>query len=241
VKAIAGLLVAVPLASGAVLAVEAALALRAPSPPTPGSLDGEYGSGAGHVTITWLGDSLAAGTGAREPDGALPVLTANQLGRPVTLRVAAKGGTRVGDIGEEQRPVTATAGADVVLIAVGTNDATRGGSVASFRSSYRRLLGQVDRHAAVVLLGLPDLGASPRFAQPLRAVLAWRARAFDRVVRDLAAETGAGYVDLRATSAAFRARSGMFADDGYHPSSRGQELWARAVARVVGAMLPEVR
>jgi lysophospholipase L1-like esterase len=82
-----------------------------------------------------------------------------------------------------------------------------------------------------VLLGVPDMGAIPRLAQPLRAVAGFRGRELDEVVREVASDTGATYVPIAAaTGPAFRrAPERHFAADDYHPSPSGYRLWADAV------------
>jgi lysophospholipase L1-like esterase len=95
------------------------------------------------------------------------------------------------------------------------------------------------RHVAaghIVLIGVPDMGAPPRLAQPLRALTGWRGRRLDREVKRVARAKGVRYVNLfAATSKPFRSDpSRYFAADKYHPSDAGYGLWADAVAPVVG-------
>jgi lysophospholipase L1-like esterase len=87
----------------------------------------------------------------------------------------------------------------------------------------------------VVLLGVPDMGAIPRFAQPLRAVTGWRGRHLDATVRQVAADTGAVYADIAGpTGPSFRREPGRyFAADDFHPSDAGYGLWADAVLNVL--------
>ena len=87
----------------------------------------------------------------------------------------------------------------------------------------------------VVLLGVPDMGAIPRFAQPLRAVTGWRGRRLDADVRRVARATGAVYVDIAGpTGPAFRRDPDRyFAADAFHPSDAGYGLWTDAVLKVL--------
>jgi lysophospholipase L1-like esterase len=82
-----------------------------------------------------------------------------------------------------------------------------------------------------VLLGVPDMGSTPRLAQPLRALAGFRGRQLDEVVREVAADAGAAHVPIaEATGRAFRDDpERAFADDGYHPSAVGYRVWADAV------------
>ena len=226
----------------ALLVVEVQLArggARLDGPPL--RLDGAVGEGPGApVRVLWLGDSTAAGVGVDEPADALPHLVAAASGRPVELRVRAVSGDRVGDVVEDQLPAGADADADVVFVSVGANDVTHLTSRDDFRERYRGLLERLPPAAQVVLLGVPDMGAVPRLAQPLRAVAGFRGRELDEVVREVARESGAGYVGIAAaTGPTFRARPGeMFAADEYHPSAAGYGLWADAVLAEVDPLLP---
>jgi lysophospholipase L1-like esterase len=125
-----------------------------------------------------------------------------------------------------------------VFVSVGANDVTHLTSREDFARQYRALLGRLPSSAEVVLLGVPDMGAVPRLAQPLRAVAGFRGRELDEVVREVAAEAGVTYVGIAAaTGPAFRAEpSRMFARDEYHPSAAGYRLWADAVLARVGSL-----
>ncbi len=232
---------ALPVAAVAVLAVEVEIARRGDNLPDadPFDHDGRVGAGAGPVlAMAWLGDSTGAGVGATAARTALPGLVAERvssaLDRPVALTSLAVSGARVGDVADEQAG-RVTAGVDLVLITVGSNDVTHLTRVATFRSTYQRLLDRIPDRARVVLLGVPDMGAVPRLAQPLRALAGLRGGTFDAVVADLAGDRGLGYVDIAgATGPAFRRHPDRyFAADRYHPDDDGYRLWADAVVPVV--------
>ena len=186
-------------------------------------------------TVVWLGDSTGAGIGASGLAGALPEQAAAEIGRPVRMTVLARSGDRVADVLHHQLPALAVIRPTVVFITVGANDTTHLTSRGAFRRDYERVLaGLPPGVRRVVILGVPDMGAPPRLAQPLRAVAGWRGRSLDRDVRHLAARTaGAVYVDIAGeTGPAFRAHPATyFARDRFHPNDAGYALWARAVAR----------
>ncbi|HVM12340.1 MAG TPA: GDSL-type esterase/lipase family protein, partial [Actinomycetota bacterium] len=126
---------------------------------------------------------------------------------------------------------------DVIVTEIGANDAIRLTGGRRFRRDYDRLLERVDALGArhVVCLGLPSFSSTPRFLQPLRAIIAWRARVLDAEVRASAAEHGAHYVDIAAaTEPAFDADpEGTHAADDFHPNDAGYRAWARAVLSVL--------
>lgn len=241
-RRVAAAVVAVPVAVLAVLAVEVELARRAPTlDDRPLELGGRVGP-AGPETVgrvAWLGDSTAAGVGASDRAGALPVQVAGGLAPAVDLTVLARSGAKVGDVVERQVPELAGLDPDVVFVSVGANDTVHLTGRRRFERRYLALVEALPDDARVVLLGVPDMGSIPRLAQPLRALAGWRGRQLDRVVRDVAAATGAAYVDIAgATGPAFRADPERFyAGDEYHPSDEGYRLWAQAVLDVVGSAM----
>lgn len=198
----------------------------------PLDLDGRVGDATGTpLRVVWLGDSTAAGVGVDEPADALPTVVAAALGRPVDLTVLAVSGDTIGDVLADQVPVAAALVPDVVFVSVGANDVTHLTTQDDFGGRYRALLDLLPADAEVVLLGVPDMGAAPRLAQPLRAIAGYRGRELDEVVREVVVEAGARYVPIaEATGPTFRAEPDrMFAADGYHPSALGYRLWADAV------------
>jgi lysophospholipase L1-like esterase len=181
--------------------------------------------------MVWLGDSTAAGVGAMSAAGSVPGRVAADLGRPVEVEVLAVSGATVADVLRVQAPRLAVRPGDVVVVSVGANDTTHLTPRGAFRRDYEKLLGVVPAGTEVVLLGVPDMGASPRLAQPLRAVAGWVGERLDAEIVALARRVGARYVDIAAsTGPAFRRHPGLyFAADRYHPSDAGYRLWAREV------------
>jgi lysophospholipase L1-like esterase len=193
-------------------------------------------AGAGSRTAVWIGDSTAFGTGVT--DGADAVASAVARARGERVVMLAVPGATVADVVAEQLPRVAGERPDVVYVSVGANDVTHLTSVSSFRSDYRRLLAGLPPAGAVVVLGVPDMGAPTRLAQPLRAIAGWRGRRLDRVVRTLAGgRRSTTYVDIEGrTGPSFRRDPDhLFAADRYHPSPAGYRTWTDAVLRTVGA------
>jgi lysophospholipase L1-like esterase len=217
-----------------VLGVEIELAARGPDlDKTPYDLDGLIGERAGEtpLRVVWLGDSTAAGVGASSPDTGVARTVATGLHRPVQLTSLAVSGDRVADVLKGQLPRVAELDPDIVLISIGSNDAVHLTGVAMFRSRYRHLLEALPASTQVVVLGVPDMGSPPRFKQPLRAMAGWLGRRLDRVVRQVALEHHARYVDIAGyTGSAFRHDPARyFSADHYHPGDAGYALWSEAV------------
>ena len=212
-------------------------ALVAPEPPPTDSPVGPPGGAAGAVVV-WLGDSTAAGVGASGPDAILPQQVGRQLGQPARLTVLARSGARVADVLRHQLPQVAGLAPTEVFISVGANDTTHLTSRSTFRRDYERVLsGLPTTVTRIVLLGVPDMGASPRLPQPLRAVAGWRGRYLAADVRNLARRHHAVFVDIagRTGPTVRHDTSRYFASDRYHPGDAGYQLWARAVTETVTA------
>lgn len=229
---------ALALASSAgLLAVEVLIARQGPpSPPHPAvPIDVAAGPPGDAVhRVVWLGDSTAAGLGASCDLEILPMQVARLLGEPVRLTDLGHSGDRVADVLHGQLPRAATHRPDLVFISIGANDVTHLTPRSAFRRDYAAVLAGVPASVrTVVVLGIPDMGTSPRIPQPLLAIAGVRGRVMGADVRALAARTPrAIYVDIAGrTGTPFREDPmRYFAADLYHPNDAGYGLWARAVA-----------
>ncbi len=226
--------VAVPVAAALVLGVEVELARRGPDldDDTPLSHDGRIGGTTGSaLRMVWLGDSTAAGVGASDVDLAIPRRVAVALDRPVELTSLAVSGDRVSDVVDDQAPRLDSLRPDVVLVSIGANDVVHLTSREDFRSRYDELVAAIPEGALLVLLGVPDMGAPPRYLQPLRGIASLRGRQLDAVSRDVARTHDAVYVDIAGeTGPTMRSDTARyFSPDRYHPGDEGYALWADAV------------
>jgi len=195
----------------------------------------------GSTPVVWLGDSTAYGVGVT--DGSDAVASAVAAVRDERVTNLAVSGATLHDVVTQQLqrlPTGPGERAARVYLSVGANDVTHLTRTEGFRMDYRDLLGRLPADAEVVVLGVPDMGAPPRLAQPLRAIAGWRGRALDEVVRAVVAarpdRDRFTYVDIRGgTGPAFRRDPRRyFADDGYHPSAAGYRLWSDVVLEAVG-------
>jgi lysophospholipase L1-like esterase len=234
---------AVPAGLVLVLGAEILHAVTGPTLPArdPLELSGEIGrdSNGEALDMAWIGDSVSAGVGASSVDSALPRVVAGALGRPVRLHVFATAGERVAGALAEQVPRLEGLGIspDIVIVQIGANDVTHLTGPGTFREEYERLLDRVRGVGPelVIALGIPAFETTPRFLQPLRALVGWRARRLDREVRGAAEAAGATYVDIAGVTADpfDEDPDRYYAADEYHPSDAGYALWAAAVLRAL--------
>ena len=205
--------------------------LRLPDPTF--DLDGPVGPSDGEprLRMVWLGDSTVAGKGSSDAADTLPHLVAADLGPPVQLTVLGRTGATLGDVVRRQAPRVPALNPDAVFVSVGTNDATHLHTRRRFARRYRQLLQALPTGVPVVLVGVPDMGAAPPWAKPLRRFSEWRGRVLDAEIRRAAAEGDATYVSIAGrTGPTFRRRPDrVVADDLFHPNDVGYRLWAEAI------------
>jgi lysophospholipase L1-like esterase len=152
--------------------------------------------------------------------------------------VLARSGARVADVLEKQVPevlaLPPERQPDIVLISVGANDVTHLTSNNTFRSAYLGLLDRLPKSADKIVLGVPDMGSIPRFAQPLRWIAGVRGGTLDAVVENMR-DHNADYVNIADfTGPEFGAHPDRyFAADRFHPNDEGYGLWARTVSPVL--------
>jgi lysophospholipase L1-like esterase len=200
-------------------------------------LDGPVGHGDDPfaLQIVWLGDSLAAGVGADDADGALPRQVARHLTVPVSLRVLARSGAKVSDVVREQLPhlarLTAAEAPDLIMVSVGANDVGHLTRAADFLADYDRLL-TACAPTPVVVLGVPNLADARILAEPLRSIVALRARRVDRLIRRTVARfEDVEYIDIaRRSEDAVLQVAAYLCVDRYHPNEHGYRLWASTIA-----------
>lgn len=227
---------ALSVAGDAVLRVQRMRAHRAQVVPLDHDIDVP-----GRFPPRWLvvlGDSAAAGYDLDDAEVAIARLVGRGLqaadGRATAVRSVAIDGARTADVLATQ--VEAAAGAEVVLIGVGVNDALRPGiSHAEVAEATHRLLVAVRQRAAhdatVVLQTCPDLSAAPGLPSVLRPLVGLRCRAVATAQTAVAA-----MLDI-PTVAVPRAFLGpeVFGRDGFHPGAVGH---ARLAERILELLAP---
>ncbi|RFP88803.1 SGNH/GDSL hydrolase family protein [Rhodobacteraceae bacterium 63075] len=219
------------LALSPLLAAQAAFVIaRAERLPEPeGPRTGEAGQGPA-LRLLILGDSSAAGVGARHQSVALSGRLAARLAESFALTWQLEART-----GATSASALATARAlpgarfDVALVALGVNDVTRFVSARRFRET-RRALHEVLRArfgvGRIVSSGLPPMGQFPLLPRPLRSMLGQKAVALDAALAELCAEDAA----LTHVPLDLPFEPHLMASDGFHPSEAAYAHWADMLA-----------
>ncbi len=210
------------------------------------------------LRLAVLGDSTTAGVGVDRPEHALPYLVAQRLAdaRNASVHVVSYGwaGARVEDLARTQlvralEPLRATEtepflpGADVVVVVIGSNDATHHTPPSRFRADLRETLAGIRAaapRAQVVLAGIPAFRGALRGVEPLIFLTDQYARLLRPIGKAEAAQANAAYADLaRHVGPLIAGRTDVLSSDQFHPSLAGYTAWADVIfdALVTG---PEV-
>lgn len=240
-------LVGLPLGLLAVVGAEVLVAARAEYlPDEPGfAVDATVAPAGGGrpppLRLVMLGDSTVAGVGAPSAEQSLAVLVARRvaddLGRTVHVTGYGRSGARSDDVALQARAL-AGAGADVVVVVIGSNDVTHLTPPWVLAGRTARLVRTVgaETRAPVVLGGIPEFKTVPALGQPLRALAGAYAQVLRGRQRAGAASAGAAFVDIAAeASPRFLDRPESMSPDGFHPSPLGYGFWADALAPAVAA------
>jgi lysophospholipase L1-like esterase len=211
-------------------------------------------AGSDRLRMVVLGDSTTAGVGVERPDDALPYLIARRVAdaerREVHVVSYGWAGARAADLVRQQlpraiEPLHATetesflAGADVVAVVIGSNDATHNTPPGRFRTSIRGVLDGIRAtapSARVVLAGIPAFRGALREVEPLIFLADQYARLLRPISRAEADRAGAAYADLaRDVPPLIRGRTDVLSRDQFHPSVVGYTAWADVIAEALVA------
>lgn len=203
-------------------------------PEPAGPRSGKIGNGP-VLRLLVLGDSSAAGVGADTQAQALLGQIGHALGDAFTVHydLVAQTGARTADA---LAWVSDMKGAryDVVVIALGVNDVTKGTSLRRF---VRRQIALIEWLTGpmgarqVILSGMPPVGRFPALPDPLRWVLGRQAKRFGQTLRH--SVEGRDDVELFHFDAPFD--PDLMASDGFHPGPMVYALWGKAMAAQIKA------
>lgn len=192
------------------------------------------------IELLLLGDSLAAGLGARHRKETLGGRVAKGLAKrmqsPVRLRTAAIVGSESSALTGQLDALPDDYRADVAVIVVGGNDVTHMVPPWSAAGELEKAVVRLQDQGTPVVIGTcPDLGTLQPVPQPLRALLSRISHRLALEQTKVAWRTGAVPVDLRqAVGPTFREQPDeMFSLDRFHPSAAGYRRTAEALLPAV--------
>ena len=197
-----------------------------------GTIPGRAPQGRDPIRVVALGDSTLTGPGLTDPDDIWLRRSLRELHLDPTVELVslAVGGSRVGQV-RALVPSALALEPDVVVVAVGSNDAIHGTGYRAFSEALDTTIATLLTSVrAVGVCNVGDLGNLARVPMPLSSVLRQRSIAISRRVEAVvASHDRAVLLDVTASNVGFRDR-GVFAEDLFHPNRRGHALWADAAA-----------
>jgi lysophospholipase L1-like esterase len=192
-----------------------------------------------------LGDSYTIGEGV-EPAERWPTQLAGMLrergidiGEPETV---ATTGWTTDELAAAMAERRLRGPFDLVSLLIGVNNQYRGWPLEEYRDQFRGLLGQAVALAGgeagrVLVLSIPDWGATPFAEGRDRGRIASEIDAFNAANRQEAVAAGAWYVDVTPVSRKAAADPTMVAGDDLHPSGVMYREWAHlALPGALGAL-----
>ncbi len=131
---------------------------------------------------------------------------------------------------------------ELVSLLIGVNNQYRGQSIEQYRVEFRKLVQTAiqfanNRPARVVVLSIPDWGASPYAAGRDRASIAGQIDAFNAVARQECDKATVAYVDITPLTRQATGDATQFAADGLHYSGKQMKQWAEKTLPVVEGLL----
>lgn len=129
---------------------------------------------------------------------------------------------------------------DLVSLLIGVNNQYRGRSADEYRTEFQSLLNQAivfagGRASHVVVLSIPDWGATPFAEGKNRQQISQEIDLFNAINAEESSRTGAQYIDATSISRAAQVDGSLIASDGLHPSAKMYADWSR---RVMVKVLP---
>lgn len=179
------------------------------------------------ASLLVVGDSTAVGTGASSPAESVAGLMARDHPHLKIVNRAADG-ARYADIA---RQIEGAAGErfDAIVVLGGGNDVIRLTPYAPLEENLARVAALARTQAGLVVwVPSGNVGSAPFFFPPWSWLMTQRSRVLHRMVREVAADNGALYVNLFKEKEAdpFAQRPAeLNAKDGLHPSDAGYRLW----------------
>lgn len=131
---------------------------------------------------------------------------------------------------------------DFVTLLIGVNNQYRGRSAADYRKEFVDLLQLAIRFAAgnklhVVVLSIPDWGATPFAEGRDRLKIAEEIDLFNAINKEESEKYGVHYIDVTAISRKGLNDLSLLTDDGLHPSAKMYAEWATLLTTTIAGVV----
>lgn len=192
-----------------------------------------------------LGDSYTIGESV-PPEQRWPVQLVARL-REAGVNVAdpqiiAHTGWRTDDLARAITRENPQGPFDLVALLIGVNNQYQGLTADQYRAEYPPLLKRAIAFAGgeasrVIVLSIPDWGATPFGGHTLSGPVTKQIDAFNAVNRAESEKAGVAYVDITPTSRRAIKEADLVADDGLHPSGKMYAEWVKLALPAARAAL----
>lgn len=212
-------------------------------PDAPGEHAGTFPGEPPALRVLALGDSVIACAGLDHPSEGLAGQTARHLnimtGRETQWRGMGISGAKSTDILREIVPQI-DGEWDALLLVCGMNDMIALRSPERFRRDLVTLLKAIREKVGsgppIAIAEMPPVARFPSLPEPLRSAMAFRARAFDDIIRAIVDNhPRLAYGPLPGTLKDVTPET--FAPDGFHPGPVACDPWGAETAAVIAPLL----
>lgn len=123
---------------------------------------------------------------------------------------------------------------DLVTLLIGVNNQYRGRSIQQYEKDFEQLLKRAiqfanNKPANVVVVSIPDWGATPFAKERDRVKISKEIDAFNAVNKQISAIYKVKYADITEGSRMATTNSSLVADDGLHPSGLEYAKWVQKI------------
>ena len=198
-------------------------------PDAGGETKGQFENGAERVKLLVLGESTAAGVGARTHETALAGqfarLLGEKIGKSVEWQVVGRSGITVKETIHELVPKIPDEKFDYIMLALCGNEVLKLRSPRTFRRDMKKLLAILQEKNAdttFFLTNAPAVRLSPVLPFPIKFVLGHLSALHDANAREFTGEMPKVFYFHQPTSV-----PEDFWADGIHPSEKGYTAWSK--------------
>lgn len=204
-------------------------------PDAQGETAGRFGGGENAVKLLVIGESTAAGVGARTHEAALAGQFARflsrKIGKTVNWNVIGKSGITVRETINELVPKIPDENFDYIVVALCGNEVLKLRSPRNFRHDMLEFLGilrEKNPEAVVFITNAPAIRLSPVLPQPIKFILGHLSALHDKNIREFTAPMPNILYFPQPTEVV----EDFFAD-GIHPSEKGYTLWSERMVETL--------
>lgn len=211
-----------------------------PTPEVPRGAQ-ELGKGPA-LTYVVMGDSTSVGEGADYKDS-WAVASAQHLSKKYRVKFVNVGisGATAASVVAEQLEKAKTYKPDLVILAVGANDATHFNSGKSIQEALQKTidgLRQANPDVRIVVTRSPAMDSVSRFPFGAKQLMGLRTRQVNNAFKSIITKNNLTVAPIaEETRDAFLADPTLTASDNFHPNARGYALWIPVVNRALDEAL----